>query len=132
MNHHYEALYNSLMEKMPQILAELAEGKGYGGVVEVDDIATVDGSPCVIMVRLLPPGVRFSNIEFEIDFEARHLNDNSIDYFVFFDPSKPHSISLKAGGAVRSLVPEAVRLLGTESKQTHSIPLHFKPEELAA
>jgi hypothetical protein len=124
-----DALYNKILATKDQVLAELAEGKSPYGSFSIDDVATVDGTPCVVTFYLLPRGVRGSDQIFEIDFEARHLNDNSIDYFAFYDSDKPSGFSWKTGGEVRSRVPEEIRLLGLESRQLHAIELHFKSQE---
>jgi hypothetical protein len=123
-----EELFQAIMKRKDAIIAELFEGRACYGTTDFDDIETVDGSMCGVLFFLIP-GVRHSGITFDIPFEARHLNDNSIDYFVFYDPERPDSLSWKTGGEVRSRVPEEIRLLGTESKEQYSIELHFHAEE---
>jgi hypothetical protein len=125
-----EELFNAIMKRKDQILAELAERRAPYGVFDIEDIETVGGSKCGVLFRPIL-GARHSGATLDIPFEARHLNDNSIDYFVFYDPDKPDGFTFKTGGEVRSRVPEEIRLLGTKSKVLHSIDLHFVEEQEA-
>jgi hypothetical protein len=126
-----EQLFNAIMKRKDQIIAELAEGRSDHGAFDIEDIETVDGTKCGVLFRLTL-GARHSGLVFEIPIEVRHLNDNTIDYFVFYDPDKPEGFSWKLGGEVRSRVPEEIRLLGAESKEMYNIELHFAAEERAA
>jgi hypothetical protein len=120
-----DLLMDTILGKAPQIIAELIEGKASSAVA---DLETPDGETHTVYIQLLP-GVRHSDLELSIPVEARHLNDNTIEYFVFYDPEKPDGLSVKTGGEVRSRVPEEIRLLGLESKELYSIEIRFHPEE---
>lgn len=120
-----DLLMDAVLGTMPQIIAEFIETKTSSGVA---DIETPDGETHVVYIQLIP-GSRHSGLTLSIPVEARHLNNNAIEYFVIYDSEKPDGLSWKTGGEVRFRVLGEIRLLGLESKELYSIELHFHTEE---
>lgn len=120
-----DLLMDAILGAMSQVIAEFVETKTSSGVA---DIETPDGETHVVCIQLIP-GARFSRLTLSIPVEARHLNNNAIEYFVYPDFAKPDGLSWKTGAEVRSRVPEEIRFLGSESKDLYSIEIHFHAEE---
>jgi len=108
----------------PDVLKELTEGNAWCGVSDVE----VDGQKHPILFAQMDQPWPTTTIR-GFPFPVRHLNNTSIEYYIFLTRPNVHPALFKTGEQIRELVPATVRALGDHPTEQHMIELEFQVTE---